>query len=116
MEWERFCTSADRRLVIFSGPQAAFRSSFRVRLTAALAAFFVLPMLAFAAWSYARLREDARQDGDLLIRQTLRDAAATAGQMDFERPATLDSASPPKRWDGGPPREGLPAVATLRAR
>jgi len=71
---------------------AAFRSSFRVRLTAALAAFFVLPMLAFAAWSYARLREDARQDGDLLIRQTLRDAAATAGQMDFERPATLDSA------------------------
>jgi len=25
MEWERFCTSADRRLVILSGPQAAFR-------------------------------------------------------------------------------------------
>jgi len=38
-----------------------------VRLSGALAAFFVLPMLAFAAWSYDRLREDARQDGDLLI-------------------------------------------------
>ena len=25
MEWERFCTSADRRLVILFGPQAAFR-------------------------------------------------------------------------------------------
>src|SRR3989442_9086679 len=71
---------------------AAFRSSYRVRLTAALIAFFALPMLAFAAWSYARLRDDARQDGDLLIRQTLRDAAATAGQMNFERPASLDSA------------------------
>jgi signal transduction histidine kinase len=71
---------------------AAFRSSYRVRLSAALAAFFVLPMLAFAAWSYARLREDARQDGDLLIRQTLRDAAATAGQMNLERPTVLDSA------------------------
>ena len=25
MEWKRFCTSADRRLVILSGPKAAFR-------------------------------------------------------------------------------------------
>ncbi len=71
---------------------AAFRSSYRVRLTVALVAFFVLPVLAFAALSYARLRDDARQDGDLLIRQTLRDATATAGQMDFARPAALDSA------------------------
>src|SRR5260370_1806286 len=49
-------------------------------------------MLALAAGSSARLREDARQDGDLLIRQTLRDAAATAGQMNLERPTVLDSA------------------------
>ncbi len=69
-----------------------FGASYRFRLTAALVAFFVLPVLAFAIWSFAQLRDDARQDGDLLIRQTLRDAAASAGQVDFDQPAAMANA------------------------
>ncbi len=57
---------------------SALRSSYRARLTAALVTFFVLPVLGFAAWSFARLADDARRSGDLLIRQTLRDAAGSA--------------------------------------
>ncbi len=57
------------------------RSSYRVRLTATLSAFFVLPVLLFAGWSFARLGEEARRAGDLLIRQTLRDAAPMAAQV-----------------------------------
>ncbi len=52
--------------------------SYRVRLTLALAAFFVIPTLGFAAWSVGRLRVDARRSRDLLIQQTLSDAAGTA--------------------------------------
>jgi two-component system, NtrC family, nitrogen regulation sensor histidine kinase NtrY len=53
--------------------------SFRVRLAVTLAAFFVLPAVGFAAWSFARLRNEAERSRDLLIAQTLRDAAVTAG-------------------------------------
>src|SRR6266566_1826532 len=60
---------------------AALRTSYRARLAVALAAFFVVPLLVLALWSFARLRDDARQDGDLLIGQTLRDAAASAGAL-----------------------------------
>jgi signal transduction histidine kinase len=67
------------------------RASFRARLAAVLATFFVLPVLAFAVWSFARLRDEARRDGDLLIRQTLRDAEATTGAVAFERPAVAGS-------------------------
>jgi len=56
----------------------ALRTSYRLRLAATLSGFFVLPVLVFGAWSFARLGEEARGAGDLLIRQTLRDAAATA--------------------------------------
>ncbi len=71
---------------------AALRTSYRVRLTAALAGFFVVPVMAFALWSLAQLRDDARQDGDLLIRQTLRDAATTAGAAVSERATNVDRA------------------------
>jgi signal transduction histidine kinase len=64
---------------------AAVRASYRARLTTALIAFFVLPVLAFALWSFAQLGDEARRAGDLLIRQTLRDAAATAGELDEGR-------------------------------
>jgi len=60
---------------------AVLRTSYRARLAVALAAFFVVPLLVLALWSFARLRDDARQDGDLLIGQTLRDAAASAGAL-----------------------------------
>jgi signal transduction histidine kinase len=54
--------------------------SYRSRLAVALAAFFIIPTLGFAAWSAGRLRADAERSRDLLIQQTLSDAAGTAGQ------------------------------------
>jgi signal transduction histidine kinase len=71
---------------------AAWTASYRSRLTAALTAFVVGPMLLFAVWSFARLRDEARRAGDLLIGQTLRDAAVTAGPLDPDRPASLGPA------------------------
>lgn len=53
-------------------------ASYRGRLTLVLAAFFVTPLLAFSLWSFARLGDTTRSSGDLLIHQTLRDAAASA--------------------------------------
>ena len=67
----------------------ALRTSYRVRLAAALSAFVVLPVLLFAVWSFARLGDEARRAGDLLISQTLRDAAATAGALVSDRPAVV---------------------------
>jgi signal transduction histidine kinase len=56
--------------------------SFRIRLAVTLAGFFILPAVGFAAWSFARLAEDAQRSRDLLITQTLRDATASAaGQL-----------------------------------
>ncbi|HEU5039630.1 MAG TPA: hypothetical protein VFT84_02345, partial [Gemmatimonadales bacterium] len=63
-------------------PRPRWRSlarSFRIRLAATLAAFFILPAVGFAAWSFARLSEEVERSRDLLITQTLRDAAITAG-------------------------------------
>ncbi len=53
-------------------------TSFRGRLTIVLAAFFVAPVIAFSVWSFARLGDTTRASGDLMIHQTLRDAAASA--------------------------------------
>jgi signal transduction histidine kinase len=64
----------------------ALRTSYRVRLATALSVFVVLPVLLFAVWSFARLGDEARRAGDLLISQTLRDAAATAGALVADRP------------------------------
>jgi signal transduction histidine kinase len=63
-------------------PRPRWRSlsrSFRIRLAATLGAFFILPAVAFAAWSFTRLAEEVERSRDLLITQTLRDAAITAG-------------------------------------
>ncbi len=49
--------------------------SYRGRLTLVLFAFFVIPALAFATWSYQRLRGDDRQVRELLVRETLNPAA-----------------------------------------
>ncbi len=57
------------------------RTSYRAQLTSVLVAFFVLPVLLFAAWSFARLTDEARRSGDLLIRQTLRDAYGGAQKV-----------------------------------
>ncbi|HJR63796.1 MAG TPA: ATP-binding protein [Gemmatimonadaceae bacterium] len=58
-----------------SGWLRRWRHSYRARLTIALFAFFVLPALAFAAWSYQRLQSEDRQSRELLLRETLRDVA-----------------------------------------
>ena len=71
----------------------ALRTSYRVRLATTLSAFVVVPVLLFAVWSFARLGDEARRAGDLLIRQTLRDAAATAGALAEDRsPRTAPAA------------------------
>jgi two-component system, NtrC family, nitrogen regulation sensor histidine kinase NtrY len=53
--------------------------SFRIRLAATLGVFFILPAVGFAAWSFARLADEAQRSRDLLITQTLRDAMLSAG-------------------------------------
>ena len=65
------------------------RTSYRAQLTTVLVAFFVLPVLGFAAWSFARLADEARRSGDLLIRQTLRDAASSAETVAEDRPEAI---------------------------
>ncbi len=63
-------------------PKPRWRSlsrSFRIRLAATLGGFFILPAVGFAAWSFTRLAEEVERSRDLLITQTVRDAAITAG-------------------------------------
>ena len=49
--------------------------SYRLRLTIALFAFFVIPALAFAGWSYRQLSGEAVSARDVLVRETLRAVA-----------------------------------------
>jgi signal transduction histidine kinase len=46
--------------------------SYRTRLSLALFAFFVVPALAFAVWSYGQLATDATQSREVLVGETLR--------------------------------------------
>ena len=71
---------------------AALRSSYRLRLAAALAAFFVLPVIAFAWWSFTRFSAEAREASDLRIRQTLQDAAGAASGLSLDRAAAVRQA------------------------
>jgi signal transduction histidine kinase len=49
--------------------------SFRVQVSLALFAFFVIPAVAFAVWSYQRLATDATRARGLLVGETLRSLA-----------------------------------------
>ncbi len=55
--------------------QRRWRRSYRTQLTLALFAFFMIPGLAFAAWSYQQLASDAVQRRALLVGETLRAVA-----------------------------------------
>ena len=68
---------------------ATLQTSYRAQLITVLATFFVLPVIVFAAWSFARLADEVRRSGDLLIRQTLRDAAAGAEAVAEGRPDAM---------------------------
>jgi signal transduction histidine kinase len=61
--------------------------SFRIRLAVTLGAFFILPAVGFAAWSFARLANEAERSRDLLITQTLRDAVAASSIFRADWPA-----------------------------
>ncbi|PYO49969.1 MAG: hypothetical protein DMD72_03625 [Gemmatimonadetes bacterium] len=50
--------------------------TYHARLTLALFAFFVIPAIAFAVWSYQRLRGDDLQTREALVHETLRAVAA----------------------------------------
>jgi two-component system nitrogen regulation sensor histidine kinase NtrY len=52
------------------------RRSLRARLTLSLAAFFVVPTVALAVWSYERQGDEFRRSRELLIVRTLRDAGS----------------------------------------
>ncbi|MBI1723576.1 MAG: HAMP domain-containing histidine kinase [Gemmatimonadetes bacterium] len=70
----------------------AFRS-LRARLSVSLALFFVLPTLAFAAWSYGRLGDEFRSARELLLQRTLRDAGTALGAAPEASTATIVEAS-----------------------
>src|SRR5438105_4614603 len=50
--------------------------TYHARLTLALFAFFVIPAIAFAIWSYQRLRGDDLQTREVLVHETLRAVGA----------------------------------------
>ncbi len=52
------------------------RRSFRLRLTVALAGFFVLPAVGFATWGFVRLASEARQERDAVTTRIARDGAS----------------------------------------
>ncbi|HET8634447.1 MAG TPA: ATP-binding protein [Gemmatimonadales bacterium] len=65
--------------------------SFRLRVALALALFFVLPTVAFSLWAFSHFASEAERGRDLLIRQTLRDAAQGAGSILRTPGAPLDA-------------------------
>ncbi len=59
--------------------------SYRSRLTLALFAFFVIPAVIFAVWSYRQLANDAAQSRELLVHETLRAVAPDSTHNWVER-------------------------------
>ena len=56
--------------------RARWRRSYRVQLSGALLGFFIAPAAIFALWAWYRLQDDDRATRELLVRETLRVAAA----------------------------------------
>ena len=74
--------------------------SYRSRLTLVLFAFFVLPAVAFAWWSYRQLQRDDRQSQDLLLRETLRTVAGSTEGANVTGPNDRTT-GPLLRYDRG---------------
>ena len=65
-------TAAEKGFVRWIRVRAAhWIYTYHARLTLALFAFFVIPAIAFAVWSYQRLRSDDLQTREVLVRETL---------------------------------------------
>lgn len=64
--------------------RARWSRSYRVRLSGALLTFFVAPAAVFSAWAWYRLQDDDRAARELLVRETLRVAAAEVEQRALE--------------------------------
>ncbi|MFN8977579.1 MAG: ATP-binding protein [Gemmatimonadaceae bacterium] len=60
--------------------RARWSRSYRVRLSGALLTFFIAPAAIFALWAWYRLQDDDRAARELLVRETLRVAAAEQEQ------------------------------------
>jgi signal transduction histidine kinase len=63
--------------------------SLRARLTVSLAAFFVVPTVAMALWSYARQGDEFLRSRELLITRTLRDASSALEDLSLDRAVAL---------------------------
>ena len=74
--------------------------SYRVRLTLALFAFFVVPAAVFGAWSYRRLQSDDRQSRELLVREVLRSVRPTEDRASL-REASARASTPLLLYAGG---------------
>ena len=55
--------------------------SYQARLALTLSLFFLVPVAGFAAWSFARLDDEAERGRDLLVAQTLRAATPRAAGL-----------------------------------
>ena len=71
-------TSAEKGFARWMRGRAAhWIYTYHARLTLALFGFFVVPAVAFAVWSYQRLRSDDLQTREALVRETLHSVVST---------------------------------------
>ena len=75
--------------------------SYRFRLTVALFAFFMVPAVAFAVWSYQQLSTDAVRQRELLVRETLRSIAPGGAREAWLSRESRRVAAPLFTYDGG---------------
>jgi two-component system nitrogen regulation sensor histidine kinase NtrY len=82
-------TSAERGFARWMRVRAArWIYTYHARLTLALFAFFVIPAVAFAVWSYQRLRSDDLQTREVLVRETLQSVLAANEYEQLPRAAS----------------------------
>jgi signal transduction histidine kinase len=67
--------------------------SLRIRLSVSLALFFIIPVVAFAAWSLDRLEAEFRGARTLLLQRALRDAAAIVARDTADPAAAVGAAA-----------------------
>ena len=75
--------------------------SYRIRLTLALFAFFMVPAIAFAIWSYQQLSTDAARQRELLVRETLRSVRPSGAPESWLARESSRLESPLFAYDGG---------------